>query len=137
MACVQLTIPSLQKKGKKDTDETMNWTGLPMRSLVCFSERLTLECDGGVVNQSCGRAPRTRVKHYNGESPSKDGERKLARGLLPLPKEGLYSFFHSLVDIVVDCTQGRTPRASLLAPWEVWLSLSWAPFSDLCPCYFP
>lgn len=35
---------------KKDTGERMNWLRLPVRSLVDFSDRFALECDGGIVS---------------------------------------------------------------------------------------
>ena len=40
------------EEAKKDTGATMNWTELPMRSLVYFSDRFALECDDGLMNPS-------------------------------------------------------------------------------------
>lgn len=60
-----------------------------MKSLVCFSERFGLEYDGGIMIPSHGTALCVRVKHYDGDSPSKDFGEGAGLGHLQLPQEGL------------------------------------------------
>lgn len=57
-------LTSITTEEKKDTDETMNWIGLSVKSLVYFSERFGLKYDGEIMSPSHGRVLCMRVKHY-------------------------------------------------------------------------
>lgn len=53
MCPAKISITTVEKQ--EDIVETINWIGLPCKSLFVFSDRFTLECNGGIImNPYCG-----------------------------------------------------------------------------------